>query len=59
MQYRIIEATSISTLEGKIEKLINDGWKLQGGISTAIDSRYNTTVYRQAVTKEELHLVNS
>ena len=38
MEYTIVESASISALEKHVEKLIAQGWKPQGGVSTYISS---------------------
>jgi hypothetical protein len=53
-QYKILsEKNSFQTLQTEVEKLMSEGWSLQGGVSVAMySSPYETvTVFSQSLTK--------
>lgn len=53
-QYKILsEKNSFQTLQIEVEKLMSEGWSLQGGVSVAMySSPYETvTVFSQSLTK--------
>ena len=50
LEYRIIEASNIVTLEERVTALLVNGWELQGGVCSYRD-RNNWTIYSQAVAK--------
>ena len=49
-EYQAIETMSIDDLNEEIQKMINAGWRCQGGISIALDSE-DTVNYAQAMVK--------
>ena len=59
LKYKIIQANSSESLEAGVVGLINDGWKLHGGIAvvdmagTVSPSGHNVLTYCQAMIKEE------
>jgi Domain of unknown function (DUF1737) len=57
MKYRVVEAQSASELQKKVQKLIQDGWEPQGGLSVATYAAgawwyYQAVVSRQRDTSE-------
>lgn len=51
MEYIIVEGLNRSKLIKEVNKMIQQGWELQGGIDVAVSS--GCTGYFQAMTKEE------
>jgi len=57
MQYTIVSAESnyprdaIKKVEKEVERLCNDGWKPQGGVSVSVT--ISSYTYAQALVKEE------
>lgn len=58
MEYRVIraigddEAEAVEWLVKRINELLKDGAKLQGGISVAIDANDNYLVYQAVIVDE-------
>jgi len=52
LEYGIVEAANIRTLEERVTALLANGWELQGGVCVYRD-RDNWTIYAQALTKKE------
>lgn len=50
MHYRAVEETSPYKLQNEVEKLLEQGWKLQGGIAIMKSGMYD--YYCQAMVKE-------
>lgn len=48
MKYKVIEETNRRSFEIEVNKLIQDGWKLLGGMSYSADYDYGVT-YTQAM----------
>ncbi len=55
MKYKIVEENTIEDLEKEVEKLIKDGWTLQGGVATdnIIIEETGAAFYTQAMVKVE------
>ena len=51
MEYKILVNTDRRALENVVESYLDQGWKLQGGVSIAV-MRDNDDGYAQAVIKE-------
>ena len=59
-EYKVIVNTQLTVLELEVNKLINEGWKLSGGISMAYKHEHGTgaehipghLAYAQALEKE-------
>lgn len=49
-QYTVVSANSIATLSEKVEKLMQEGWKVAGGVSMSQDDC--CTCYCQALVKD-------
>lgn len=52
MQYQVVVENSLTRFENLVNKFINDGWRLQGGVSVMLN-QYQGTVFAQALIKEE------
>lgn len=53
MQYMIVKEYKQNVFEVKVQDLIDNGWKLQGGVSIAVNGTYNETYFAQALVKEK------
>lgn len=53
MQYLVLTGWKLTEFEQRIELYLNDGWKLQGGVSVTT-SLANEITYAQALTKENV-----
>jgi len=53
MKYQIIDRLSAETLEKDVQAWLNQGWKLQGGVSIALSPGVGNRVFVQAVIKED------
>lgn len=51
MRYEILEAPGVATLEVMVNEMLENGWKLQGGLCSTKDG--TTTYYSQAMVKHE------
>ena len=51
MQYKILSNTNKKEFEQEVEKLIRDGWVLNGGVSVAANDDWE--YYSQALIKQE------
>ena len=50
LEYRIVEASNIRTLEERVTALLVNGWELQGGICIYCEKN-GFTIYYQALAK--------
>ena len=50
--YYVVRAASVSELIIKVNRLIQTGWELRGGVSAVV---YGTPVFLQAVTQPAIH----
>lgn len=51
MKYEILEAPGVATLEDMVNEMLENGWKLQGGLCS---TKYGTTTYySQAMVKHD------
>lgn len=61
MQYKIVYADdhyvfhAIDKLSDMVNKLLEEGWTLQGGVSITCNSQYSDFVAAQAVIKYPVH----
>ena len=53
MKYVLVEEFRKSKFESEVAALLAEGWKLQGGVSIALNPQTNNTYYAQALIKEE------
>lgn len=54
MKYCVVEARDIERLVEKVDLLLSEGWKPQGGINAVILAPImNIKFYQQAMVKEE------
>lgn len=49
--YRVVSGISIKDLENDVFVLLQDGWRLVGGIAVHPDGAGNITMFYQAMTK--------
>ncbi len=52
-RYLILERSTPLDLEREVNESLQEGWELQGGISTYHDSRAGRAYYTQAIIKHE------
>ena len=55
MKYTVVSSPNLDTLINWVNEYLNDGWKIQGGIS-AVESRsggFTTSFFAQAMFKED------
>lgn len=50
MEYFVVEETSSEDLAEMVNEMLQEGWKLQGGVSVAFDRAYR--YFCQALIKE-------
>ncbi len=55
MEYTVVEVFDINELIVSVNKLIADGWKLQGGVSHSKNTNYrsNNMTFCQALIKDK------
>jgi hypothetical protein len=51
MEYQIIKRTTKESLASDVYMYIQNGWKLQGGVSITYDPDLSTLVYAQAMIR--------
>ena len=51
MEYRILVGRLSGELEGKVHRLVEDGWIPQGGVAVTVDE-YDSQTFYQAMIKE-------
>ena len=52
MQYTVVKEFRQDQFEIEVAYKLADGWKLQGGVSIAVNPQTNTTHFAQAFVKE-------
>jgi len=52
MQYKIVECGTADELEKKVEMLMEDGWKPQGGVSVSVMGALSEDTFYQAMTHD-------
>jgi len=52
MQYTVVEEFRQKQFEIEVNYKLQEGWKLQGGVSIAVNPQTNTTYFAQAFIKE-------
>lgn len=50
-KYFVVETNTLLKLIEKVQTFLDQGWKLQGGVSTGV--QYGTSFYIQALVKEQ------
>lgn len=53
MKYTIVNEWRQDVFEGKVQDLLDEGWKLQGGVSVSVNGQSNEMYFVQALVKEE------
>ena len=48
-EYKVIETNSALALSDWVSRLRNEGWELQGGVSTLLDN--DVIIFHQAITR--------
>jgi hypothetical protein len=52
MEYKVVWETSITGLTMKVNKLLGEGWTLQGGVSISVSTPTSGSMFAQAMIKE-------
>ena len=52
MKYIVIENWKLEYLIAEVNSYLEEGWKLQGGVSVAVNGQSNNKTYVQALVKE-------
>jgi len=52
MKYMIVNEWRQNVFEDVVNQLLGEGWKLQGGVSIAVNGQSNNTYFTQALVKE-------
>lgn len=51
MKYTIIDSDDFDVLTERVNEMIKDGWKPQGGVATNYSDQYDSAEYLQAMIK--------
>ena len=52
MKYTIVNEWRQEVFESKVQDLLEEGWKLQGGVSVAVNGQSNEMYFVQALVKD-------